>query len=338
MREKLLICLFFVLAPFIFMKGQPQETDYAGKVNTLIGTKGVGLTSGYMYPGATYPFGMVQFTPSYFSKQSGFVINQLSGGGCEHMGNFPTFPVKGKLRMSPDDIISYRINLSDEKGHAGYYEATVQEDIKAGLTVTQRTGFARYEYPQNESLGTVIIGAGVAATNTENATVVITGANTCEGYAEGGAFCGYPTPYKVYFVAEFDAKAVEIGTWKDDQIREKSTFAEGKNSGVFFTFDVSKDKVIQYKVGVSYVSVENARENLRAENAAWNFDAVRNQAESKWNEYLGKIEVEGTNPDRITLRSESSRQQSDKTRQNPLNNIFRGFFYSPLLTTNDILK
>ncbi len=299
MREKLLICLFFVLAPFIFMKGQPQETDYAGKVNTLIGTKGVGLTSGYMYPGATYPFGMVQFTPSYFSKQSGFVINQLSGGGCEHMGNFPTFPVKGKLRMSPDDIISYRINLSDEKGHAGYYEATVQEDIKAGLTVTQRTGFARYEYPQNESLGTVIIGAGVAATNTENATVVITGANTCEGYAEGGAFCGYPTPYKVYFVAEFDAKAVEIGTWKDDQIREKSTFAEGKNSGVFFTFDVSKDKVIQYKVGVSYVSVENARENLRAENAAWNFDAVRNQAESKWNEYLGKIEVEGTNPDRV---------------------------------------
>lgn len=298
MKNKLLICFIFLITPVI-LKSQTTRTDYAGMVNTLIGTKGVGLTSGYMYPGATYPFGMVQFTPSYFSKQSGFVINQLSGGGCEHMGNFPTFPVKGKLRMSPHDIISYRINLSDEKGHAGHYETKVQEDIKAGLTVTQRTGFARYEYPQSESLGTVIIGAGVAATNTENATVVITGANTCEGYAEGGVFCGYPTPYKVYFVAEFDAKAIEVGTWKDDQIREKSTFAEGKNSGVFFTFDVSKNKVIQYKVGVSYVSVENARENLIAENAAWDFDAVRNQAEAKWNEYLGKIEVEGTNPDRI---------------------------------------
>ena len=66
-------------------------TDYAGKVTTLIGTTGVGLTSGYIYPGATYPFGMVQFTPSYFSKRAGFVINQLSGGGCEHMGNFLTF-------------------------------------------------------------------------------------------------------------------------------------------------------------------------------------------------------------------------------------------------------
>ncbi|HML65791.1 MAG TPA: GH92 family glycosyl hydrolase [Dysgonomonas sp.] len=299
MKNRLLLLSFFLIVPFI-VNSQTTEIDYASRVNTLIGNKGVGLASGYMYPGATYPFGMVQFTPTYFSKQSGFVINQLSGGGCEHMGNFPTFPVKGKLRMSPDDIISYRINLSEEKGHAGYYQAKVQDDIKAELSVTERTGMARYEYPTNESFGTVIIGAGVAATNTENATVVITSANTCEGYAEGGTFCGYPTPYKVYFVAEFDTNAIEVGTWKDDKIREKSVFAEGKNSGVFFTFDVSKNKVIQYKIGVSYVSVENARGNLRAENSAWNFDVIKNQAEIKWNKYLGKIEVEGTNPERIT--------------------------------------
>lgn len=299
MKNRLLLLSFFLIVPFI-VNSQTTGIDYASRVNTLIGNKGVGLASGYMYPGATYPFGMVQFTPTYFSKQSGFVINQLSGGGCEHMGNFPTFPVKGKLRMSPDDIISYRINLLEEKGHAGYYQAKVQDDIKAELSVTERTGMARYEYPSNESFGTVIIGAGVAATNTENATVVITGANTCEGFAEGGTFCGYPTPYKVYFVAEFDANAIEVGTWKDDKIREKSVFAEGKNSGVFFTFDVSKNKVIQYKIGVSYVSVENARENLRAENSAWNFDVIKNQAEIKWNKYLGKIEVEGTNPERIT--------------------------------------
>lgn len=299
MKNRLLLLSFFLIVPFI-VNSQTTGIDYASRVNTLIGNKGVGLASGYMYPGATYPFGMVQFTPTYFSKQSGFVINQLSGGGCEHMGNFPTFPVKGKLRMSPDDIISYRINLLEEKGHAGYYQAKVQDDIKAELSVTERTGMARYEYPTNESFGTVIIGAGVAATNTENATVVITSANTCEGYAEGGTFCGYPTPYKVYFVAEFDTNAIEVGTWKDDKIREKSVFAEGKNSGVFFTFDVSKNKVIQYKIGVSYVSVENARENLRAENSAWNFDVIKNQAEIKWNKYLGKIEVEGTNPERIT--------------------------------------
>ena len=77
------------------------DAGLAGKVNTLTGTEGAGLTSGYLYPGATYPFGMVQFTPTYFSKRGGFVINQLSGGGCAHMGNFPTVPLPGRLDVSP---------------------------------------------------------------------------------------------------------------------------------------------------------------------------------------------------------------------------------------------
>lgn len=298
MKHKLLSCLLLIILPFT-LQGQVSNNNYASKVNTLIGNKGVGWASGYMYPGATYPFGMVQFTPSYFSKQSGFVINQLSGGGCDHMGNFPTFPVKGKLKISPDNIINYRVNLTEEKGTAGHYEAIVQDDIKAELTVTERTGMARYEYPQDQDYGTVIIGGGIAATEINQAAIVITSANTCEGYAEGGSFCGYRTPYKVYFVAEFDTEAAETGTWKDERLMAEATFAEGKNSGVYFTFDLNKKRTVQYKIGVSYVSVENARENLKTENTAWDFDAVKNQVADKWNEYLGRIEVEGTNPDRI---------------------------------------
>ena len=296
--------LFSLLFAFAFVAGsiaaQTSTGDYASKVNTLIGTKGVGLTSGYLYPGATYPYGMVQFTPSYFSKSSGFVINQLSGAGCEHMGNFPTFPVKGKLKVSPNNILDYRINLSEEKGHAGYYETMVQEDIKAQLTVTERTGMADYEYPADQQFGTVIIGGGLSATPIEQAAVVITAPNKCEGYAEGGIFCGLLTPYKVYFVAEFDTDAVESGIWKRNELKPNSTFAEGEYSGVYFTFDVSKKKNVQYKIGVSYVSIDNARENLKAENAGWDFKKIQNQAEAKWNHYLGMMEVEGTNPDRIT--------------------------------------
>lgn len=276
------------------------NADYARQVNTLIGTKGVGLTSGYVYSGATYPYGMVQFTPSYFSKRSGFVINQLSGGGCEHMGNFPTFPMKGKLDISPNNMLDCRINLTEEKGSAGIYEATVQEDIKAKLTVTERTGMATYEYPADQAYGTVIIGGGISATPIEEAAIVITAPNKCEGYAEGGSFCGLRTPYKVYFVAEFDADAVESGIWKRKELKPGKTFAEGEYSGVYFTFDTSQKKNVQYKIGVSYVSVENARENLKAENAGWDFAQVQNQAEAKWNHYLSMIEVEGTNPDRTT--------------------------------------
>lgn len=289
-----MVLLFIVMSEKI-----AAQEYYAHEVNTLIGTKGGGLTSGYLYPGATYPFGMVQFTPSYFSKSSGFVINQLSGAGCEHMGNFPTFPLKGKLAISPDNILNARINVSEEKGHAGYYEAHVQDDIKAMLTVTERTGMAKYEFPADQKYGTIIIGAGIAATAISEGAVAITAPNRCEGYAEGGYFCGTRTPYKVYFVAEFDTEAVESGTWKQDKLNCGATFAEGKNSGVYFTFDVNKNKNVQYKIGVSYVSVENARQNLKAENGGWDFTAIQKQAERKWNQYLGKIEVKGTNTNRL---------------------------------------
>ena len=301
MKNKILLSLFLLLNPFFILGNNwTDDKNYAEEVNTLIGTKGLGLASGYLYPGATYPFGMVQFTPSYFSKSAGFVINELSGAGCDHMGNFPTFPVKGKLQASPENILNYRINISKEQGHAGYYEATVQEDIRAHLTVTERTGMAKYEFPANQTMGTVIIGGGISATPINQAAIVITAPNRCEGYAVGGNFCGLPTPYKVYFVAEFDKGAVEFGTWKQKELKPNTTFAEGECSGVYFTFDLDKKKDIQYKIGVSYVSVDNARKNLRMENAGWNFDEIRGEAEKSWNHYLSKIEVEGDNADRIT--------------------------------------
>ena len=301
MKNKILLSLFLLLNPFFILGNNwTDDKNYAEEVNTLIGTKGLGLASGYLYPGATYPFGMVQFTPSYFSKSAGFVINQLSGAGCDHMGNFPTFPVKGNLQASPENILNYRINISKEQGHAGYYEATVQEDIRAHLTVTERTGMAKYEFPANQTMGTVIIGGGISATPINQAAIVITAPNRCEGYAVGGNFCGLPTPYKVYFVAEFDKGAVEFGTWKQKELKPNTTFAEGECSGVYFTFDLDKKKDIQYKIGVSYVSVDNARKNLRMENAGWNFDEIRGEAEKSWNHYLSKIEVEGDNADRIT--------------------------------------
>jgi putative alpha-1,2-mannosidase len=241
---------------------------------------------------------MVQFTPTYFTKQLGFVINQLSGAGCDHMGNFPTLPVAGALRVSPDSILNMQTPVGKEIGTAGYYAATVDHSIRAELTVTERTGMARYTFSSKEKQGTVIIGGGVAATPIQVAAIKITGPHSCEGYAEGGAFCGIPTPYKVYFVAEFDADAESFGTWKEERLHANHTFAEGSHSGVYFTFPLKEgNQAVQYKIGVSYVSVENARENLRVENPAWDFSAVRQATQDKWNEYLGKIEVEGDNED-----------------------------------------
>lgn len=301
MRKQLYIAFLSVATLVVsLLPTVSHAQDYSRKVNTLIGTQGNGWSSGYLYPGATYPFGMVQFTPTYFTKQLGFVINQLSGAGCDHMGNFPTLPLSGELKVSPDSIINLRASLSKEKGTAGYYTTLVNDSIQAELTVTERTGMAKYSFSANENRGTVIIGGGVAATPIEVAAISITSPNTCEGYAEGGAFCGFPTPYKVYFVAEFDVPSASSGVWKEERLLPEEKFAEGKHSGVYFTFDLKNKKEVLYKIGVSYVSVENARENLRTENPAWNFAAIKQSAANKWNRYLGKIEVKGKNEDRIS--------------------------------------
>jgi predicted alpha-1,2-mannosidase len=291
--------VIFLLAGSAELPAQ-QSSGYASKVNTMIGTKGLGWASGYLYPGATYPFGMVQFTRSYFSPQSGFAINQLSGGGCDHQGNFPTFPLNGRLEVSPDSLLNLRVSVSEESGSAGYYRATVQGNIEAELTVTARTGMARYTYSPHDETATIIIAGGVAATPIQVAAIAITGKNKCEGYAEGGSFCGVPTPYKVYFAAEFDTEAAQWGSWKNDRLHPNATFAEGKNSGVYFTFDLSSGKTVCYKIGVSYVSVENARQNLETENPGWNFTEIKDRAAAGWYNYLGKINVEGNNNDRIT--------------------------------------
>jgi putative alpha-1,2-mannosidase len=72
----------YITLPFIglYLIGiMSLQASYANKVNTLIGTSGMGWTAGFTWPGAVAPFGMVQFTPTYFTKQLGFVINQTSG-------------------------------------------------------------------------------------------------------------------------------------------------------------------------------------------------------------------------------------------------------------------
>lgn len=267
------------------------DNGYAYKVNTMIGVEGDGLESGYVYPGATYPFGMVQFTNTHFARRGGFVINQISGAGCRHMGNFPLMPVCGALDESPVNVFSNRVAVENEKGHAGYYESIVDGSVRTALSVTPRTGMAEFAFPEGK--GTIVIGAGISATTIKEAAVSVTGPSSCEGYAEGGNFCGIATPYKVYFAAEFDVPASEYGIWKGDKLVRGGTFAEGNGSGTYFTFDIPSGGKVYYKIGVSYVSVENAKENLKAENPGWNFNDVRAKAEREWNEKLSKVEVKG---------------------------------------------
>ena len=74
----------------------------------------------------------------------------------------------------------------------------------------------------------------------------------------------------------------------------------GENTGAYFTFNVGDNKTVGYKFAISYVSVENARENLAAENTGWDFNGVKNNAIHAWNTLLSKVEVSGSSKDRTT--------------------------------------
>lgn len=217
-KTALLLAAYFVLN---HGGGFAQKISYTGKVNTLIGNHGKGvsaqeayLEAGCTFPGAMYPFGMTQFTPSFFVPDNGFVINQMSGAGCEHMGNLPLLPLAGGLTSSPKDMLGFKPGFKVENASAGFYQVLSKDGINSALTVTQRTGMGQFTFLSGMNSGTIIIGTGLNGTSMKEAQVKITSASSFEGFADGGSFCGTPVNYRVYFVASFDTNAITLnGTW-----------------------------------------------------------------------------------------------------------------------------
>ena len=123
---------------FLFNSNLSIAQLYSKLVNTAIGNQGNGLGCGFNFIGATYPFGMVQFTPSFFSPQKGFVVNQLSGAGCPHMGNFPVLPISGELLESPNDMKDFDKYESIIENHAGFLSLQMADNTVAKLTVNKR--------------------------------------------------------------------------------------------------------------------------------------------------------------------------------------------------------
>jgi predicted alpha-1,2-mannosidase len=293
---------FIYISTFVFFLNglELNAQQYAKLVDPEIGSQGNGLGCGYNYIGASYPFGMVQFTPSFFSPQKGFVINQLSGAGCPNMGNFPVLPIGGKLVHSPKNMEGFKKYEAINQSHAGFVSLNMADKTTAKLTVNKRVGIAVFKFDKPTKEGTVIIGAGISSTSVNNAMVKITSDKTCEGFADGGEFCGSPTKYRIYFAAEFDIPAKIKGTWIGDALLKSSNHAFGKNSGAYFTFDTAENKEVNYRIAISYVSIENAKENLKANTLEGGFNAYLANVEKAWDKCLSKIVIKTSNKDRAT--------------------------------------
>ncbi len=134
------------------------------------------------------------------------------------MGNFPVLPISGELSESPNGMNTFDQYENILQSHAGYLSLKMADNTPAQLTVNKRLGIASFLFDSSKNNGTVLIGSGISSTEVTNAMVKITSKNSCEGFAEGGDFCGAETNYKIYFVAEFDRDSNSKGTWTKDRI------------------------------------------------------------------------------------------------------------------------
>ena len=308
---------------------QPAE-DLAALVNPLVGTAGGGNT----FPGAVLPFGMLSWSPETTrgdasrpaapggyhhdaTRIRGFSLTHLSGTGCRGAsGDIPFMPLTQDVRTSPssdatNEIYAGDFSHADEVAAAGSYGVTLASGVRVQLAATLRTGAARFAYPDGRPATMLIRTSDTQIGSSDAAVEVDAGAQTITGFVTSGNFCGYLSPagrrsyYTLYFVAVFDRPFTSTGTWQDDQVRAGTSAAKGgttygtggfpppgKGSGAYVGF--APGSTVNVRVGISYVSVDNAGENLASEQPAGaTVESVSRRARAEWNRSLGRVQVTG---------------------------------------------
>jgi predicted alpha-1,2-mannosidase len=303
----------------ILASGTPQSEigvvsstfDLAGNVNSFTGTGAqkalpAAYSGGETFPGADMPFGMVQWSPDTVSRAysgykysdnriRGFSLTHLSGAGCYAFGDLPFMPVASVITDSPAvDPTRYTATFShaNETAYPGFYRVGMDNGVTAELTVTQRSGAGRFTYPSGQSASMLLNLAGSLTTVTGAQATL--GSDTISGKIDNGSFCGtHWNTYHLYFWAQFSRPFLTSGVWQAGMVMPGATTVSGPNTGVFVNFDTSTQNFVSVRVGISYVSVANAEANVAQENPSGNFDALHQQAEQTWNQWLGKIQVSG---------------------------------------------
>jgi predicted alpha-1,2-mannosidase len=286
-------------------------------VNLFVGTTKSDSGSGHsgnVNPGAQTPFGMVSFGPdtrgsgSPWGAGSGgyyfddaairyFSMTHLNGPGCRGQGAVALLP----------NIVNEEISLSglayakkDQSAAPGYYKVKFANDITSELTATTRTGMARFSYPDKSKAFLVI---DSTRNNSNQGGVADTGLTKIEwdpvdksvsGHAVANEFCEGTWKQPVYYYATFNKPLTE-----DSEKSLKTDAAKLKKSvNLQFNLD-SGDATVEVRIGISSVSVGNAKKNLEAENANGSFENIRTVAENNWNSRLNVVQLDLAKPDEL---------------------------------------
>jgi predicted alpha-1,2-mannosidase len=283
-------------------------------VDPMIGTSGGGNT----FPGASLPFGMMQWSPDtnkdawyYFTEKKilGFSLTHISGAGCGLYGDFAVLPTLDALTASPGiDFAPYAaaFDHEHEEAHPGYYAVTLANGIRVEITVTNRAGIARFVFPDGAS-SRMLVNAGSSANIKPSESpspaggvvdgnqIALSNSDAFSGAATAGSFCGTQSHYKIFVVGRFNKPYKSSSVWQDASIAGGAKVAQGKHTGAWLDFGNEHEVVL--KVGISFVSEAGARDNLDKEIPDWNFTGVHANARTAWSNLLDRVAVEGGTPE-----------------------------------------
>ena len=316
MKNKLCMLLLASGIGLFSCAEQNLPKEYTDSVNVFIGTGGHGHT----FPGATLPHGMVQLSPDtrlfgwdacsgyYYDDTSimGFTHTHLSGTGIGDYGDILFMPVVGEKPLiagtaeNPDE--GYRSHFSHEQESArpGYYQVLLQDDsINVELTATLRAGLHRYTYPKASDARLIVDMEPTIHGHQHPVTQIrVVNDSTIAGmkYTVGWAKHHY-----VYFYAVF-SNPFDYKLYSGTEYQSDSTSVTVNTAKAVMSFrNLPADGRVLAKVGISSVDEEGARLNVEAEIPNWDFEGVMKQANTVWNETLGKIDIETSDNDSRTV-------------------------------------
>ena len=295
-------------------------------VNPFVGTTNYGTCN----PGAVCPGGMMSVVPfnvmgssdNKYDKDArwwstpyeynncyftGYAHVNLSGVGCPELGSLLLMPTAGELSV---DYKEYGSRYKEEKASPGYFSNYLTRyGIRTEVTATMRSGVSRFTFPEGE--GHILLNLGEGLTNESGAFIRQTGPCEWEGSKLLGTFCYNPQAvFPIYFVVRVNKLPASTGYWKKQRpmgveaqwdadsgkykryTNYKKEMA-GDDIGLYLNYQLAEGEQVEVQLGVSFVSMANARLNLEKEQGKKNFDQVLADARAAWARDLGRIEVEG---------------------------------------------
>lgn len=288
-------------------------------VRPIIGATTAGSHAGKTFPGADTPFGMVQLSPdtitggdngpgySYPNKTiEGFSFAHMNGvGWYGDLGNLQVMPETGPLIIGRDAAKS-PYSHHREKARADYYSVWLNRySTRVELTAAKHAGMMRITYPASGphrikiDLHRRIGGHSVQQfVHLVNPTTV-EGWMNCNHSGGGWGHGAGDVDYIIYFYMQFSMPLEHFGIWNHGKYFRHITQKTGRDI-IFFGRFGQKSRTVLLKAGISFVSISDAKINLRHDMPGWNFDSVHQAGQMQWNKALDTISIQGgTQRDRI---------------------------------------